>query len=109
MIVKDFIEILQKLDPTTRLWAHWATKKDLEEYFVEDCEINDKDWEYFADTFGGDWDYVADHLSETMSEGNTKNVYCDRCSLYDYECYTNEEERETLCRYCGEEEDVLNG
>jgi hypothetical protein len=108
MLVKDFIEILQRLDPTSRVWAHWATKAELADYFVEGCEINDKDWEYFSDTFGGDWDYVADHLSDVMSEGNKKNVYCDHCSLYDYECYTNENEQETICRHCGEEEDVLN-
>jgi hypothetical protein len=108
MLVKDFIEILQTLDPTSRVWVHWATKAELADYFVEDCEINDRDWEYFVETFEGDWEYVSDHLSDVMSEGNKKNVYCDSCSLYDYECYTDEDESETTCRHCGEEEDLLN-
>jgi hypothetical protein len=108
MLVKDIIEVLQKLDPTSRLWVRWSDKNELEDYFVEGCEINDRDWEEFTNTFEGDWDYVADHLSDVMNEGNTKNVYCDRCSLYDYECYTDENERETICRHCGEEEDLLN-
>lgn len=109
MIIKDFIEVLQKLDPTSRLWVHWATKSELEDYFVEGCEINDKDWEEFTNTFGGDWDYVSDHLGDIMGDNNEKNVYCDRCSLYDYECITDENEQETYCRHCGEEDDVLNG
>lgn len=109
MLVKDFIEVLQKLDPTSRLWVHWATKSELEDYFVEGCEINDKDWEEFTNTFGGDWDYVSDHLGDIMGDNNEKNVYCDRCSLYDYECITDENEQETYCRHCGEEDDVLNG
>jgi hypothetical protein len=109
MLVKDFIEVLQKLDPTSRLWVHWATKSELEDYFVEGCEINDRDWEEFTNTFGGDWDYVSDHLGDIMGDNNEKNVYCDKCSLYDYECITDENEQETYCRHCGEEDDVLNG
>lgn len=109
MIVKDLIELLQKLDPTSRLWINWAGKSELDDYFVEGCEINDSDWEEFTNTFGGDWDYVSDHLNDIMSDNNEKNVYCDRCSLYDYECITDENERETYCRHCGEEDDVLNG
>jgi len=72
MLVKDFIEVLQKLDPTSRLWVHWATKSELEDYFVEGCEINDRDWEEFTNTFGGDWDYVSDHLGDIMGDNNEK-------------------------------------
>lgn len=108
MEVKTLIEELRKLDPTSQVWVSWATKEELADYFVEDCEINDTDWQSFVDTFGGDWEYVSDHLNDIMTDNNSKNVYCDTCSLYDYECITNEKELETTCRYCGEEEDLLN-
>ena len=108
MEVKTLIEALQKLDPTSQVWVSWATKSELEDYFVEGCEINDNDWQEFVNTFGGDWDYVSDHLNDIMKDNNEKNVYCEQCDLYDYECITNEKEQETTCRYCGEEEDLLN-
>jgi len=108
MEVKTLIEELQKLDPTSQVWVSWATKSELDDYFAEGCEINDTDWQGFVDTFGGDWDYVSDHLHDIMKDNNPKNVYCDTCSLYDYECITDEDARETYCRHCGEEEDLLN-
>jgi hypothetical protein len=109
MIVKDLIEALQKLDPTTRLWVQYADKSELAEYFVEGCEINDTDWEEFCSDFSGDWEYVDEYLSDLLPDNNKKNVYCDSCSLYDYECITDEDEQETYCRHCGEEQDLLNG
>jgi hypothetical protein len=108
MLVKDLIEVLQTIDPTTRLWVRWSDKNELADYFVEGCEINDKDWEDFCSDFSGDWDYVSDYLHDLMADNNSKNVYCDTCSLYDYECITDEKEQETTCRHCGEEEDLLN-
>lgn len=108
MKVFDLIEQLQKLDPTSQVWCSYATKRELDDYFVEGCEINDKDWEEFCSNFGGDWDYVSDYLNDLLQDNNEKNVYCDSCCLYDYECITDEDNQETVCRHCGEEEDLLD-
>jgi len=43
-----------------------------------------------------------------MKDNNEKNVYCEQCNLYDYDCITDEDNQETYCRICGEEDDVLN-
>lgn len=108
MTRKELIENLSKGDPDEFVWANWCNKSEMEDYFVEGCVINDKDWEEFVNMFEGDWDYLTDVLTDVMS-GNLENVHCDGCSLYDYKCVTYEDTKETLCRHCGEEEDLLNG
>jgi hypothetical protein len=108
MEVKQLIEALQKLEPTSQVWVSWATKSELEDYFVAGCEINDTDWQDFINSFSGDWEYVSECLDDIMKDNNEKNVYCEQCNLYDYDCITDEDNQETYCRVCGEEDDVLN-
>jgi hypothetical protein len=105
---KELIEQLSKLPEDTLLWWSYAGKSELSDYFVEGCEISDDDFISFANDFQGEWEYLSETLTGTM-DNHTKNVYCEGCNLYDYECITDEKARETYCRHCGEETDVLNG
>lgn len=90
----------------TLLWSSWATKDDVNDYFVEGCEISDEDFLSFIDSFQGDWEYVAETMNDIMSD-HEKNVSCSECGLFDYKCVTDEKEQETLCRHCGEAEEVV--
>lgn len=106
--VKELIEQLSKLDPDSLLWWSYAGKSEVNDYFVEGCEISDDDFIAFIDAFQGDWEYASETLNDIMGE-HTKNVSCGDCGLFDYDCITDEDARETYCRECGEETDVLNG
>ena len=92
----------------TLLWSAYASKEDVNDYFVEGCEISDTDFTAFIESFQGDWEYVAETINDIM-EDYERNVSCSSCGLFDYLCITDEKERETYCRHCGEEKDVLNG
>jgi hypothetical protein len=99
--VKDLIERLSKMPPDTLLWSSWASKEDVNDYFVEGCEISDDDFTAFIESFQGDWEYAA----ETISDCVDVKFYCSVCALFDYNA--KEIADETICSQCGEEKDLL--
>lgn len=99
---QELIDHLATLPPTEPIWYSLGTKEDLIEYFVEGCEISDADFSTWADEFSGDWEYCVDNLRDIMDS----KYLCDECDLYDYNAKTTDD-NETLCRHCGEEEEII--
>jgi hypothetical protein len=99
--VKDLIERLSKMPPDTLLWSSWASKEDVNDYFVEGCEISDDDFTAFIDAFQGDWEY----LWETLVDCVDAKFNCSECNQFDYNA--KEIADVVICSKCGEEKDLL--
>jgi hypothetical protein len=98
---KDLIDRLSEMPPDTLLWSSCASKEDVNDYFVEGCEISDEDFIDFIESFQGDWEYAA----ETISDCVDAKFYCEGCCLFDYNA--KEIADEIICSKCGEEQDLL--
>lgn len=99
--------LLKNYKPTDLVDFYIWTKDDIKERFPDGQEITDAEVEDVLSRFSFG-DYVWDGISENWAEAINEvfgEFRCDECGDYDKEA--QKIDRESLCRACGEEEEVV--
>lgn len=107
---KELAEMFAKMSPDDLVWAYWYARDEVEISNDPDGTgnkgVKDEDWEVIVKDIGD----VPEQIYEQFSEATRHQLgqyQCDGCYEYDYSAVENGD-LETMCRYCGEETDIVS-